>query len=1001
MNIFRVQAMVLAILILAGCAANSTKSRYDYSTMDGATKAAYKRVINFLKEGKQKDAPVKLMRHARIDTIIVNKKARMLDIYMNDWMGALPFRAENTILIYQSMRAHLGHKFKKYDVTIYSNKVPIEQLIPNFYRRDPKAFDRSRMGKEEDRGNPIVQNMSKPWVPDEGLYNRNIALWSSHGWYYEQRLGRWEWQRARVYQTVEDLLPHSFVTPYIMPMLENAGANVFMPRERDHQSNEVVVDNDSPGTSYLESGTWNTNEKPGFSVGEPPYSVGENPFLTGTSRSIQATTDETASIRWVPTIPEAGDYAVYIAYESSDENIDDAQYIVYHKGGETEFRVNQTMGGGTWIYLGTFSFDAGTAPDAGSVKLSNRSPGAGKKVTADAVRFGGGMGVIEREGLTSERPRFVEGARYYLQYAGMPDTLVFSFNDEELDYNDDYQSRGEWVNYLKGAPSGPNKDRSVEGLGIPIDLSFAFHTDAGYTRNDTVIGTLIICSTEGAEDDLTYPDGISRLANRDFADIIQTQIVEDIKAKYDPVWNRRWIWDRGYSEAYRPNVPAVLLELLSHHNFLDMKFALDPDFKFHASRSIYKGMLKFLSSHYEFEYTVQPLPVSHVHASFNNAGEISLKWRPVEDPLEETASPEKYIVYTRISDADFDNGVLVDTPEFILGDPLPGKIYSFKVSAVNAGGESFPSEIISVCYQPEHTDPVMIVNGFDRVAAAATIESDGYLGFMDLWDQGVPDKYDLNYIGQQYDLVARSPWLDDDAPGMGASHGDYETVIIPGNTFDFPSVHGRAIKAAGRSFISASDEAIMDGDVELTAYEHVDLILGEEKATDGPKPRVELKFRAFPEALKAEIKRYTEQGGNLLISGAYVGTDLFENRVDSSDIEFAEQVLHIKHRTNYASRIGSIVSTDDTLFVIPEGLQFNTEYHPHIYRVEAPDAIEPADTNAVTLLRYGHNTKSAAVAYRDENSSIIVMGFPFETILNEAHRNELMSSIFDYYSRKE
>ncbi|MCF7806925.1 MAG: xanthan lyase [Candidatus Marinimicrobia bacterium] len=1001
MNLFRSQALILTALILAGCSANSVNPRYDYSSMDGATKTAYKRVEKFLRNGKQPDALVQLMRPAKIDTIVVNKQTKTLDIYMNRWMGALPFRAENTILIYQSLHSHLGHRFKKYDVTIYSNEVPIEQLIPNYYRSDPKAYDRSRMGIAEERGNPIVQNMSKPWIPTQGLYNRNIALWSSHGWYYEQRLKRWEWQRARAYQTVEDLLPHSFVTPYIMPMLENAGANVFMPRERDHQSNEVVVDNDSPGNSYRETGAWISNEKPGFSVGEPPYSVGENPFLTGTSRSIQSTPEETASVSWVPDIPEAGEYAVFIAYESSDENVDDARYTVYHKGGETEFRVNQTMGGGTWIYLGTFSFDAGSTPESGSVRLSNQSENEDKKVTADAVRFGGGMGIIEREGSTSGRPRFVEAARYYLQYAGMPDTLVFSLNDEKVDYNDDYQSRGEWVNYLRGAPYGPNKDRSVEGLGIPVDLSLAFHTDAGYTRNDTVIGTLIICSTEGADEDRTYPDGISRLANRDLADILQTQIVEDIRAKYDPVWNRRWIWDRGYSEAYRPNVPSVLLELLSHHNFLDMKFALDPDFKFHASRSIYKGMLKFLSSHYGFEYIVQPLPVSHFQTSVNKEGVISLKWRPVEDPLEETASPDKYIVYSRIADADFNNGVLVDTPEFKLENPTPGEIYSFKVTAVNDGGESFPSEILSVCYQPEDTDPVMIVNGFDRVAPAATIESDGYLGFMDLWDQGVPDKFDMNYIGQQYDLKARSPWLDDDAPGMGASHGDYETIIIPGNTFDFPYVHGDAVKSLGRSFVSASDEAIMDGDVELTRYRYVDLILGEEKATDGPKPRVELKYRAFPEALKAEIQRYTEQGGNLLISGAYVGTDLFENRVDSSDIEFAEQVLHFKHRTNYASRVGTIMSTDDTLFVVPEGLEFNTTYHRDIYRVEAPDAIEPADTNAVTLLRYKHNTKSAAVAYKDDKTNIITMGFPFEAILDLEHRRALMAAIFEYYSRKE
>jgi hypothetical protein len=985
-------------LVLLGCSANTVKQSYDYSSMDRATKTAYKRVDAFLQRAIHEKTPAPLMRPSRIDSINVNKKLKKLDIYLNDWAGALPFRIENTASIYSGLRASLGNKYRRYQIKVYSKEVPIEQLIPNYYRKDSRAYDRSRMpGKDLRPETPLVMNLSKPWVPDYGLHNRYVALWSSHGWYYEHRVGRWEWQRARVYQTVEDLLPHAFITQYLVPMLENAGANVFMPRERDHQVNEVVVDNDSANDSYLEKGLWETTDTPGFSIGEPPYSVGENPFRTGTSKFSLSKTQETATIMWVPEIPAAGEYAIHISYEKHDNNVKDARYTVYHKGGETEFQVNQTMGGATWIYLGTFTFDKGSNPETGSVRLNNQSSEPGKRVTADAVRFGGGLGVIERAGTTSGRPRFVEAARYYLQYAGMPDTLVFSLNDEELDYNDDYQSRGEWVNFLKGAPYGPNKDRMLEGLGVPIDLSLAFHTDAGFTRNDTVVGTLLIYSTEDAEEDLAFPDGISRLANRDFADILQTQIVEDIRAKFDPAWTRRWIWDRGYSEAFRPNVPAVLLELLSHHNFLDMKFAMDPEFRFHVSRSIYKGMLRFLSNYYDFDYMVQPLPVSHFQATLNNEGTVSLKWRAVEDQLEPSARPEKYIVYKRIEGSDFDNGTLVDKTEYSVNDLQAGVIYSFKITAVNGGGESFPSEILSVNYDPKTSEQIMIVNGFDRVAPAATIESDTYLGFMDLWDQGVPDKYDLNYIGQQYDLIARSPWEDDDAPGMGASHGDFETTILPGNTFDFPLIHGSAIRDLGYSFVSASDEAVMDREIDLSDYALVDYILGEEKATDGPKPLVNLKYRAFPEAMQTAVYDYLSSGGNLFVSGAYVGTDLFENRVDSSDIAFAREVLHFKFRTNYATRVGSIVSANDTVFYVPENLAFNTDYNPDIYTVEAPDAIEPADTNTVVLMRYGHNTKSAAIGYRDGHSAVVVMGFPFESIIDRRHREELFGSIMNYF----
>ena len=57
--------------------------------------------------------------------------------------------------------------------------------------------------------------------------------------------GCWEWQRPRLFCTTEDLFTQSFVIPYIIPMLENAGAIVYTPRERDWQRNEVIVDNDT------------------------------------------------------------------------------------------------------------------------------------------------------------------------------------------------------------------------------------------------------------------------------------------------------------------------------------------------------------------------------------------------------------------------------------------------------------------------------------------------------------------------------------------------------------------------------------------------------------------------------------------------------------------------------------------------------------------------------------------------------------------------------------
>lgn len=63
-----------------------------------------------------------------------------------------------------------------------------------------------------------------------------------------------------------------------------------------------------------------------------------------------------------------------------------------HTGGQTQIRVDHSMVGNGWVYLGTYHFDGGGSSSvAGSVQISNEGA-AGKVVIADAVRLGNGMG---------------------------------------------------------------------------------------------------------------------------------------------------------------------------------------------------------------------------------------------------------------------------------------------------------------------------------------------------------------------------------------------------------------------------------------------------------------------------------------------------------------------------------------------------------------------------------------------------------------------------------
>ncbi|HJV78435.1 MAG TPA: hypothetical protein VJ602_08635 [Paludibacter sp.] len=957
-----------------------------------------------------------------VSDFYANAKTNTVHVAVNDKFGYMPFRPDNVKRIYNAISKVLGRKYSGYAIVCQIENKKIEDLIPNFFR--PAGLDTSRQFLVPVLSQPLVKNASRPFEIQMGLQNRHIALWQSHGKYFDQKQARWVWQRARVFQVAEDLYTQSYVLPYLVPMLENSGANVLLPRERDTQINEVIVDNDTKDVAsrYREQNDrkrWKNGEEPGFANTKKIYYQGDNPFNLGTFREIQTVpnADETSRAEWLPNIPEEGRYAVYVSYKTVPNSTTAAHYTVFHKGGKTEFVVNQTMNGGTWLYLGHFYFDRGRSKE-NRVVLTNLGSEDGQVVTADAVKFGGGMGNIARSPIepvvstnpidslavakpstiyepeVSRYPRFTEGARYWLQWAGVPDS-IYSRTKGLNDYSDDFQSRGFWVNYLVGGSSmSPNS----KGLNVPVDLALAFHSDAGSSSDDSIIGTLGIYTVQNSAGKTVFENGVSRWASRDLTDIVQTQIVNDVRAKFAPEWIRRDMWNKSYSESRVPEVPTMLLELLSHQNFADMRYGLDPRFRFTVSRSIYKGMLRYLSSANKVDYVVQPLPVNQFSCRFVEKNKLEVHWEAVTDSLEPTAKAEQYVIYTRVDDGDFDNGVLVTSNRLNITIPT-GKIYSFKVTAVNKGGESFPSEILSAYRAPAEKGEVLIVNGFDRLSAPASFKSDSACaGFINDKDAGVPYLSEISFVGKQYDFKRTHPWVSDDAPGFGASHADYEGKVIAGNTFDYPYLHGKAIKAAGYSFVSCSEKAILTSDIDLSQYKAVDLILGKQKQTFVGNAKKAPDFKTFPLALQQSIRSYCQKGGNLLLSGAYVGSDMCEgDKFLHEDRLFVENILKYKFQTSQASVCGNvrIVSSPYKLFKKTD-LTYFDEPNSTSYYVESPDAIEPAGDGCFTICRYTENNSSAAVAYSGAYKTCC-FGFPFETIQSEKERAKLMESVLSFF----
>lgn len=939
----------------------------------------------------------------KVESVQINKSKKKVVVKCNEMVGYNTINADILHEMKEAVLASLNGDYTGYNVEIFAGKHNVDNYLS-------VSYDEINGPTENSRFITPLEGVDAPL----GLDGKNIAMWQSHGWYFEPSLNRWEWQRARIFETVEDLYTQSYVLPFLMPMLENAGAYVMSPRERDINVIEVIVDADgglAQANYSEESGAENWGSAPvkGFAYRKEILKDVDNPFKDGGVRVVNTVAygEKESVAKWQPQLPEAGKYAVYVSYASLPNSAPDALYRIHSRSGISEYKVNQKMGGGTWIYLGHFAFDKDGA-GAPLIELVNTSASKGVVVTADAVKIGGGIGNVARkvkngeEGMNyeyvkSEYPRFTEAARYWMQWAGVPDSIYTPSNNEN-DYTDDYKARGAWVNYLTGGSSMlPN----YKGLNIPIDLSLAFHTDAGTTMNDSIIGTLSIYYSDNGG---TYANGTPRYASRMLTDSIATNIVGDIRANYEPRWTRRAMWDKTYYEARVPQVPALLLELLSHQNFADMKYGLDPSFRFTVSRAIYKGMLEFIANRDNRPYVVQPLPINSFAINKKEEGKYRLSWQATEDKQEPTAMPSYYIVEERIDNGEFKKIAKVDIAEFVV-EISDNNIHSYRIIAANAGGVSFPSEVLALCDKGKDAKIVTIVNGFTRVSAPDWFEAGDIAGFNDRKDHGVPYMYDISYIGEQTEFRRNIPWMDDDAAGFGASRANYETKVIAGNTFDYVYCHGVSIADAGYSFVSSSAEAFS---LANDKPEIVDLILGKQKEIKVGTGAYGTKYKTFPVALQKRLRTLAQGGTDMFVSGAYVATDLWDNSLSDkatldADQKFAAEVLGYKWRTGQASTTGEAYQVQSRYNEFGKNkFQFNNNLNDACYVVESPDSFYPAnDKNGATIMRYSENNLISGIACDKGAYQTVIVGFPFETIVDEAQRDALMKSTLEFFKRQQ
>lgn len=736
--------------------------------------------------------------------------------------------------------------------------------------RDPPALTAPRVAEKEPWAPlpvPVELPVDAPGAADGALSGRAVYLSQCHGWIWYDSLDGFSTQRGNVWDTVEDVHNPEGLNQFLANYLENAGARVFTAKERDQNPTMVVVDDGDLG--YAEAGD-------GFADGEagygwlPTYVYGENPFDLGGTRRFPA--GQGAVATWTPDVPEDGHYAVYVSWDADADNARDAHYRLVHPGGTIDRWFDQTVHGSTWQYVETLWLPAG---ESLSVELVGDGASGGW-LSADAVRIGGGTGLVERYGETTGRPRWEEGAILSTQFSGAPETVYDPYEDGN---GSDPSSRSRWADWEH--PAGEDA------------LYLSWHSNA--------------CDGCGARGTVTYTydaacsAGPSVDGSTDLAEALQDEIVSAATLLWDAAWQDRGTNTDCFSEvnpSHNDEMPAALVELAFHDTEIDAEHLKDPQFRRDAARAMYRAIVRYWADRDGIEPHYLPEPPTGV-ALRNGADGLALSWAAGVSGWPWGDAAEGYVVYRSADGRAWDAGTTV-TGTSTTVEAAPGETVYVRVAATNAGGVSFPSDVVAARRSLDGTAPVLLVAAFDRLDA-------GQLA----WDD------------------------------MGPSLGEVVKMDVRRmNGSDVAVAHAAAIDAAGWPFDGVADEAIEGAD--LSAYRLVVWAAGEESTAD----------ETFSSAQQAQLRAFHAGGGALWASGAEILWDLDE-RGTEDDRAFAEEVLGAAMEADDADT--DRVAGEDLL----AGLTLDFTDPP--YPIEWPDVLA---TDRAAVARYGTGGVAAALGER-------------------------------------
>ena len=217
------------------------------------------------------------------------------------------------------------------------------------------------------------------------------------------------------------------------------------------------------------------------------------------------------------------------------------------------------------------------------------------------------------------------------------------------------------------------------------------------------------------------------------------------------------------------------------------------------------------------------------------------------------------------------------------------------------------------------------------------------------------------------------------------------------NTFNFVLQHGSAILAQGYAFDSATNEALINDNINILEYQFINWILGEEGSSTS----------TFTSLEQDKVKTFLEDGRFLFISGSEIGYDLVAQG-NESDQQFYNNYLKAEYISDAAAGQSGVyngygVSNSSLNNVINITFDNGTQ---GTYNVDWPDGIKPANGSNVCAkyTNVNYNERGGmGIEYTGtfgnsiKTGGLFYLSVGFESIYPETKRNEIMSKIFDLY----